>query len=443
MSSDWLLTELGSVVELKRGYDLPKSKRVSGDIPIISSSGISDTHAEAKVKAPGVVTGRYGTIGEVYYSEVDFWPLNTTLYVRDFKGNDEKFIYYFLKTIDYLQYSDKAAVPGVNRNHLHTAQVIVPSCVSEQKEIAHILGTLDDKIELNRQMNETMEAMSQALFKSWFVDFDPVIDNALAAGNEIPEPLQARAEKRQALGHQRKPLPAEIQSLFPYRFVFTDEMGWVPEGWEVRMLGEFLNVLETGRRPKGGVAMYDSGIPSVGAESINGIGNFEFGKTKYIPEEFYESMKSGYVESYDVLLYKDGGKPGDFKPRIGMYGENFPFEKFAINEHVFRLRSDELGQPFLYYQVGSRQSFHDLAVRGGKAAIPGVNQNDVKSLWLAFPDKRLIEAFNKFAYPLFKSMLKQASHSLCLQQTRDALLPKLLSGELRVPDAEKQVAEAL
>ena len=103
----------------------------------------------------------------------------------------------------------------------------------EQKAIAHILGTLDDKIELNRQMNATLEAMAQALFKSWFVDFDPVIDNALAAGNSIPEPLQAKAEVRAALGDQRKPLPEAIQKQFPSRFVFSEEMGWIPEGWEV------------------------------------------------------------------------------------------------------------------------------------------------------------------------------------------------------------------
>ncbi len=89
--------ELSDVVKLKRGYDLPKRKRVNSEVPIISSSGVSGSHNEAKVKGPGVVTGRYGTIGEVYYPECDFWPLNTTLYVQDFKGNRPEFIYYFLK----------------------------------------------------------------------------------------------------------------------------------------------------------------------------------------------------------------------------------------------------------------------------------------------------------------------------------------------------------
>jgi type I restriction enzyme S subunit len=102
MSSEWRSGKLGEFIELKRGYDLPKAKRISGAVPLVSSSGVSDFLAEAMVKGPGVITGRYGTIGQVYFVEQDFWPLNTTLYVRDFKGNDPKFVHYFLKTVDFL-----------------------------------------------------------------------------------------------------------------------------------------------------------------------------------------------------------------------------------------------------------------------------------------------------------------------------------------------------
>ena len=145
-----LETSLGEVIELKRGFDLAKRDRIAGRVPLVSSSGVSDYHVEAKVKGPGVVTGRYGTLGQVFYVPDDFWPLNTTLYVRDFKGNDPRFISYFLKCLNFSAYSDKAAVPGLNRNHLHQEVVRIPAQVQEQRAIAHILGTLDDKIELNR-----------------------------------------------------------------------------------------------------------------------------------------------------------------------------------------------------------------------------------------------------------------------------------------------------
>ena len=312
-----------------------------------------------------------------------------------------------------------------------------------QRSIAHILKTLDDKIELNRRMNETLESMARALFKSWFVDFDPVIDNALAAGNSIPEPLAARAESRRDLGPARKPLADNIRSLFPATFAFDEEMGWVPEGWEVKPLGTYLQVLETGRRPKGGVSKYTTGVPSVGAESINGIGNFEFGKTKFVPHDFFDEMKSGKVQCHDVLLYKDGGKPGDFKPRIGMFGKGFPFDEFGINEHVFRLRSNELGQPFLYFQTASERVFHHLRVRGGKAAIPGVNRTEVKSVEFLVPSNDLLEQFNRSTFAMIDRVLDNASTSRCLAKLRDTLLPKLLSGELRIPEAEKLVANSV
>ncbi|HEY0892478.1 MAG TPA: restriction endonuclease subunit S, partial [Cellvibrio sp.] len=172
--SEWVEIELGDFIELKRGYDLPQKDRTAGNIPIVSSSGKSGLHGDFKVKGPGVITGRYGTIGEVFYCEENFWPLNTTLYVKDFKGNDPLFTYYFLKTIRFSDYSDKAAVPGINRNHLHKAIVKVPSDPIYQRHLALKLWELDKKIHLNTKTNQTLESIAQAIFKSWFVDFEPV-----------------------------------------------------------------------------------------------------------------------------------------------------------------------------------------------------------------------------------------------------------------------------
>lgn len=121
----WRVARLGDVLELKRGYDLPTSQRVEGPIPIVSSSGPSGSHNDSKVAAPGIVTGRYGTIGKVYLVDEPFWPLNTTLYVRDFKGTRLLFAYHLLSGLDFNKFSDKGAVPGVNRNDLHQEPVLV------------------------------------------------------------------------------------------------------------------------------------------------------------------------------------------------------------------------------------------------------------------------------------------------------------------------------
>ncbi len=171
----WVQSRLGDVIVLKRGYDLPKRDRLRGPVPVVSSSGITDHHSESRAPGPGVVTGRYGTLGQVFFVPNDFWPLNTALYVQDFKGNDPRFISYFLRSLDFSRFSDKAAVPGLNRNHLHEETVRIPGAVAEQRAIAHVLGALDDKIELNRRMNVTLETMARVLFRSWFVDGDDSI----------------------------------------------------------------------------------------------------------------------------------------------------------------------------------------------------------------------------------------------------------------------------
>jgi type I restriction enzyme S subunit len=122
----WRSVPLGEVLELKRGYDLPSAERRSGRVPIISSSGPSGFHDAPKARGPGVVTGRYGTIGKVFLVWDDFWPLNTALYVRDFKGAEPLFALYLLRQLDFEKYSDKGAVPGINRNHVHMESVTVP-----------------------------------------------------------------------------------------------------------------------------------------------------------------------------------------------------------------------------------------------------------------------------------------------------------------------------
>lgn len=159
---DWITGELGEFVTLKRGYDLPQQKRQEGSVPIFSSSGITGTHFEAMVKGPGVITGRYGTIGEVYFSTEDFWPLNTTLYVEDFHGNDEEFIYYFLKTLEWSKFASASAVPGINRNIVHREIVRLPD-PRTQKRIAAILTLFDEKMGLNNKINDHLQQQAATL----------------------------------------------------------------------------------------------------------------------------------------------------------------------------------------------------------------------------------------------------------------------------------------
>ena len=164
---NWKNGELGDFVTLKRGFDLPQQKREDGQVPIFSSSGITGTHSTAMVKAPGVITGRYGTIGEVFYAAKDFWPLNTTLFVEDFHGNDAKFIYYFLKTLEWSKFTSASAVPGINRNTVHKEIVSLPD-IETQKRIASTLSMFDEKIKINTEINDNLQQQAAALFSSLY-----------------------------------------------------------------------------------------------------------------------------------------------------------------------------------------------------------------------------------------------------------------------------------
>ena len=144
----WEEKRFDEVCVLQRGFDLPTHSRFEGEYPLVSSNGITDSINQWKVKAPGVVTGRSGTIGNVHFIEEDFWPLNTALYIKDFYGNDERFIYYFLTAFDLSKYSSGAGVPTLNRNNVHIVKVSIPKSKEEQQTIVHQLDALRVEIRL-------------------------------------------------------------------------------------------------------------------------------------------------------------------------------------------------------------------------------------------------------------------------------------------------------
>ena len=458
MGSEWKSTTLGEVIELKRGYDLPKRLRVQGEVPLISSAGVSDFHSESKVTGPGVVTGRYGTIGEVFFSQQDFWPLNTTLYVRNFKGNDPKFVYYFLKTLNFEEFSDKAAVPGVNRNHVHMAEVTVPTCVSEQKAIAHILGTLDAKIELNRRMNATLEGMAQALFKSWFVDFDPVIDNALAAGNPIPEELAPRAEVRQKAlassgepsrtnsttqqGSVDHPTLSDPKSLFPAAFQFTEELGWIPEGWAAKPFGGILagtiggdwgKEAEDEKHTRSAVIIRGTDMPHIQA-----------GNRSSAPERWVEPKKfaTRELQDSDIVIEISGGSSTQSTGR-SLYITDSIMKR--LGGSVVPASFCRRFRPIDRYH-GLYGALHlALIYRQGKMweyqnQSTGISNFQTTSFlereFVAYPSNtEILEELYRRVRPLAEKTTSNQQELLA--KLRDTLLPKLISGELRISEAEQ------
>lgn len=403
--SDWPTIPLGDVITLQRGFDLPSQNRKPGKVPIVSSSGVSDYHSEIGVKGPGVVTGRYGTIGQVFLIKEDYWPLNTTLWVKDFHGNDPHFASYLLRTVDFQSCSDKSSVPGVNRNDLHRIPVLLP-LLAEQKAIAAVLGALDDKIELNRRMNATLEAMARALFQSWFVDFDPV---------------RAKMEGREPGG-----MDAETAALFPDGFE-ESELGPIPRGWEVKTADE-VSTVGIGKTPprmeRHWFSENPADVPWMSIRDLGSAGVFISHTSEFLTAEAVEKFRVKRIPDNTVVL--------SFKLTMGRVaitdGEKLSNEAIAH----FRLNPETtFGSAYLYCYL---KGFGYDQLGSTSSIATAINSDMVRGMRVLVPPKGIAEAFERTVKPLFTQMKNIHKQSRTLATLRDTLLPKLLSGELRVND---------
>ncbi len=411
MSSEWRTGKLGDFIELKRGYDLPQAKRTAGLVPLVSSSGVSDYHSESKVSGPGVITGRYGTIGQVYFVEGDFWPLNTTLYVRDFKGNDPKFISYFLKMVDFFAYSDKAAVPGVNRNHLHEALASVPD-LSTQRQIAFFLGALDDRIALLRETNATLEAIAQALFKSWFVDFDPV---------------HAKQQGRAPEG-----LDEATAALFPDSFE-ESALGLVPRGWQVAPVGDVVESVGGGTPDTKEPSYWESGEHCwTTPKDLSGIQAPVLLTTeRKLSAKGLAKVSSGLLPAGTLLLSS--------RAPIGYLA--IAQVPLAVNQgYIAILPNSKL--PPLYMLFWCQKNMESIKGRANGSTFMEISKKAFRPILILVPPAPVIDSFVGIAGALFDRLVENEKQAQPLATLRDTLLPRLISGQLRLPEAEVAVEEA-
>ena len=375
---EWKKVKLGEILNFRRGHDLPHSEMQEGIIPVAGSNGIIGFHNVATPIQPIITIGRSGNIGVPYFYDIA-WAHNTTLYIDDFKGNNPKYLYYLLKTLPLSSFQGGSAVPTLNRNHIHPIEVYYTDNIVEQDKIVSILSSLDNKIELNRRINDNLEQQAQALFKSWFVDFEPW-------------------------------------------------GGKKPSDWKEGKLGDVIIEVESGSRPKGGAEIL--GIPSIGAEKIESFGSYNYSGEKYVSKDFYSKMKRGHVKDGDVLLYKDGAYTG----KCSMALDGFPYENCAVNEHVFLLRTrDSKYQLYLYLtmtQADIRSMIHTLAC--AKAAQPGLNTSELLNVETIVPTEDAMAKFNSIVFDMMHAIANNAIENHRFAQLRDSLLPKLMSGELKI-----------
>lgn len=206
---------LSEFITLQRGFDLPSGKRKDGVVPVVASTSVNGYHNEAKVDGPGVVIGRSGSIGGGQYINDDFWPLNTTLWVKDFKGHNPRYVYYLFKSIDFSRFNAGAGVPTLNRNHLVSIKVKSLSKL-EEENISNVLITYDNLIENNCRRIQLLEESARLLYKEWFVHLRFPGHEQVKIIDGVPEGWEKKPIRQIATLNYGKALKAEVRSPGPF-----------------------------------------------------------------------------------------------------------------------------------------------------------------------------------------------------------------------------------
>lgn len=375
---------LGDLITLKRGYDLPEKDRIEGNFPVISSSGISGFHNDFKVEGEGVVTGRYGTLGKMYFVDGKYWPHNTALYVKDFKGNDPKYIYYLLSCIGRIRTSDKSAVPGVNRNELH--EMAVPAIEDKQSQIAvrNLLWAIEEKIELNNKINAELEVMAKLIYDYWFVQFDFPDANG--------KPYKSSGGK----------------------MVYNEELKReIPEGWTNKKLSQIANIT-MGQSPNG------SSLNEEGLGTVFYQGSTDFGWL-FPTTRKYTTEPNRMAKKRDILL----------SVRAPVGDMNIANSDCCIGRGLAALNSKSGSDGFLFYVMKYFKQIFDRRNSEG-TTFGSITKNDLHSLTLAYPSSALLRKYDDIVTNYNNMIFERNLENRELIKLRDWLLPMLMNGQITI-----------
>lgn len=382
---EWKEYRLGELLNFRRGHDLPKTQMVEGNIPVAGSNGIIGYHNEQTPVSPCITIGRSGNVGTPYIYD-KCWAHNTVLYIDDYKGNDPKFLYYFLKTLPLSSFGGGSAVPTLNRNHIHPMIVRFCKSLPTQRKIASILSSLDDKIEVNRRINEQLEELAQALFKSWFVDFEPFKDEE-----------------------------------------FVDsELGMIPKGWKVGELQDIGEVVGGATPSKANQDYYtEKGISWITPKDLS------INKNKFIDKGETDITELGYSKCSAKLMPK-GSVLFSSRAPIGYIA--IAKNELCTNQGFKSVVPKIAGTAFIYFYL--RNNVSNIESMASGSTFKEASGSLMKSLKVIVPPVELLHIFEDKVSALFdkqESLEQEITH---LTHLRDTLLPKLMSGEIDVNEVQ-------
>jgi len=378
-------------VTLQRGFDLPAHSRRIGPYPVVASTSISGFHAEYKVEPPGVVTGRSGALGEVQYVTTRYWPLNTALWVKDFKGNLPRYVYYYLQTIDLKRFNSGAGVPTLNRNDLDVLEVRAHSR-THQQHVASILSAYDDLIDNNTRRIAILEEMAKSMYEEWFVRF------------RFPSPDSAAPKA-------------------------ASEIGALPAGWEVKELNDVVEeILDCrGKTPaKLSGEWASEGLIALSALNVKNGRLVNLDKAKFVGEELYHRWMKTPLRRGDILMTSEAP--------LGELYLLCADHPYCLSQRLFAIRADAriLSPVVLYLALASPQVQSELASRATGATVSGIRQAELRKVCVVVPPPELQRQCVRILSPLLDLKDRLDSINTNLRVTRDLLLTKLISGELDV-----------
>lgn len=366
---------LGDLVEFQRGYDLPKSKFVEGKYPVQSSNGILGYHNEYKVEGPGITIGRSGTVGTPHLIRENFFPHNTSLFVKEFKGNDIEYIYYLLQYLDLGNQKSGSGVPTMNRNHLHPIKIRAYRDKTYQQRTIKILSLIDKKIQINNQINQELEAMAKTLYDYWFVQFDFPDQNG--------KPYKSSGGK----------------------MVYNPELKReIPEGWGVESVGNLLDKVTKAEKIENNSIEFIGEIPVIDQSQ------------KYI---------AGFTNNENAILQPQDGHVifGDHT-RVVKY-INFDYVRGADGTQVLISNNENISNVLLYHMI---EDF-DLSNYGYARHFKFLKEKTV-----IVPDKEVSSKFETQANVIYEKIKNNIFENQELTQLRDWLLPMLMNGQVKVED---------
>lgn len=364
--SEWTPCRLGDVVTLHYGKALKTEIRKLGAVPVFSSAGETGSHDEALIESKGLIVGRKGTVGKVYRSDKPFWCIDTAYYILpDKKKYDFDFLFYLLRTLGLEELNEDSAVPGLNRETAYGQPLLLPP-IGEQKSIASVLSSLDDKIDLLHRQNLTLEAMAETLFRQWFVE---------------------------EIGDWEEGVIDDVVSIKGGTTPSTKE----PEYWDG-------NINWTSPR-----------------DLSNHVSIFMFGTERKITEKGLAQIGSGLMPVGTVLMSS--------RAPIGYLAiTDIPV---AINQGYIAIVCDKLVSNYFMY-LWCKENMEEIKNSGNGSVFEEISKSSFKILPILIPPPEKLVGFDNAVQPIFEKIKTNQKQVRNLERLRDGLLPKLMSGEVRL-----------